>query len=402
MRRRTNFSRIGKNTAVLTALLAVSMVFSAPAFGAEKPESMDDASWERLQDNVLEYDELEDRVANFNPTMLQIVRTIDDSYDTVSENAADYQEAANDFLRLYEDAVDEGDYESAYMYQINRRIALQMSSTYLKQENRKDTIMDRNTRQYRKMFTSACQQLMVAYNQMAVNQATLEKQVELYGQMAALARTQGSMGMNTQTDILSAEANLHSAQSSLTQLNDQMASVKRSLLLMTGWDYDADITIGPVPEPDMEAIAAADLEADTEKAVNNNYDLIAIRHQSRATSTPAQETRDRNLRDTEASIRIAMGSLYETLQQQRAAKEGADAAWQKAVNDKAALDQKYQLGMVGRLEYLQGELTYLQAQSAKLSADISLRKAYEDYLWQVKGVSVASTATGSTQTASAR
>ena len=205
MRRRTNFSRIGKNTAVLTALLAVSMVFSAPAFGAEKPESMDDAFWERLQDNVLEYDELEDRVANFNPTMLQIVRTIDDSYDTVSENAADYQEAANDFLRLYEDAVDEGDYESAYMYQINRRIALQMSSTYLKQENRKDTIMDRNTRQYRKMFTSACQQLMVAYNQMAVNQATLEKQVELYGQMAALARTQGSMGMNTQTDILSAE-----------------------------------------------------------------------------------------------------------------------------------------------------------------------------------------------------
>ena len=59
------------------------------------------------------------------------------------------------------------------------------------------------------------------------------------------------------------------------------------------------------------------------------------------------------------------------------------------------MDQKYQLGMVGRLEYLQGELAYLQAESAKLGADISLRKAYEDYLWQVKGVTVTSSSESS-------
>ena len=95
--------------------------------------------------------------------------------------------------------------------------------------------------------------------------------------------------------------------------------------------------------------------------------------------------------DAETAVRISMESLYETLRQQVITWEGADASWQAAKKDRAALDQKYQLGMIGRLEYLQGELAYLQAESAKLSADISLQKAYEDYLWQVKGVSVGGT-----------
>ncbi len=393
MRRRTNFSRIGKNTAVLTALLAVSMVFSAPAFGAEKPESMDDASWERLQDNVLEYDELEDRVANFNPTMLQIVRTIDDSYDTVSENAADYQEAANDFLRLYEDAVDEGDYESAYMYQINRRIALQMSSTYLKQENRKDTIMDRNTRQYRKMFTSACQQLMVAYNQMAVNQATLEKQVELYGQMAALARTQGSMGMNTQTDILSAEANLHSAQSSLTQLNDQMASVKRSLLLMTGWDYDSDVVIGSIPKADVSGLDSIDLEADKAIAPSNNYTIIGMRNSSPndADGDGVYENKDYRAREQSVDqatqqLSITLDSLYQTLFEKKAALQAQETAFQAAQMNWNAAVAEHQLGMLGETAFLGQQISYYAAQASYQSADLDMTQAMLNYYWAVNGL----------------
>ena len=393
MRRRTNFSRIGKNTAVLTVLLAVSMVFSAPAFGAEKPESMDDASWERLQDNVLEYDELEDRVANFNPTMLQIVRTIDDSYDTVSENAADYQEAANDFLRLYEDAVDEGDYESAYMYQINRRIALQMSSTYLKQENRKDTIMDRNTRQYRKMFTSACQQLMVAYNQMAVNQATLEKQVELYGQMAALARTQGSMGMNTQTDILSAEANLHSAQSSLTQLNDQMASVKRSLLLMTGWDYDSDVVIGSIPKADVSRLDSIDLEADKAIAPSNNYTIIGMRNSSPndADGDGVYENKDYRAREQSVDqatqqLSITLDSLYQTLFEKKAALQAQETAFQAAQMNWNPADAQHQLGITGETAFLGLQNSYYAAQASYQSADLDMTQAMLNYYWAVNGL----------------
>ena len=52
-------------------LLAVSLAIpqTLPAAAAEKPETMEDVQWERLTDNVLEYDELENRVAYFNPTI---------------------------------------------------------------------------------------------------------------------------------------------------------------------------------------------------------------------------------------------------------------------------------------------------------------------------------------------
>jgi len=45
----------------LAGILALGAPLCAMA-GTEKPESMDQETWERLQDNVLEYDELEDLV----------------------------------------------------------------------------------------------------------------------------------------------------------------------------------------------------------------------------------------------------------------------------------------------------------------------------------------------------
>lgn len=381
-----------KRRAALLAALAASVMVSLPAFGAES-DSMDDAAWARLQDNVLEYDEIESRVEFFNPTIKQIVRTIDDNYATVSANAADYEEAANDFERLYDEAVDEGDYESAYMYQINKKIALQMSSTYLKQEDRKDTMVDRNTRQYRKMFTSACQQLMVAYNQMAVNRATLEKQVELYGQLAAMSSVQGNIGMVTQTDVLSAQANMYSAQSSLTALNDQMASVKRSLLLMTGWDYDSDVTIGAIPRADVSQLDAIDLEADKAVAPGNNYTIINMRNSSPADAdgdghyeNKDYRSRAQGVEQAEQQLYITLDSLYQTLYEKKAALQAQTTAFEAAQLQMDSANRKYQLGMLGQAEYLGEQLSYDAAWASYQSADLDMTQAMLNYYWAVNGL----------------
>ena len=75
-------------------LLAVSLAIpqTLPAVAAEKPETMENIEWEQLTDNVLEYNELENRVAYFNPTICQIVDQINDSFDTVRENILDFQQ----------------------------------------------------------------------------------------------------------------------------------------------------------------------------------------------------------------------------------------------------------------------------------------------------------------------
>ena len=56
----------------LTGILTLGVPFGAMA-AIEKPEQMDDATWARLQDNVLEYDEISDLVEYYNPTYRQVV-----------------------------------------------------------------------------------------------------------------------------------------------------------------------------------------------------------------------------------------------------------------------------------------------------------------------------------------
>ena len=373
--------------------VAAVMAVSSPAAAmAASLSDYDEATQEKLLDDTLEYNEIRALVSLFNPSMQQAQITMDDSLSVYRNGMTEYKDRAAELRREADKAEDDGDLQAYATYEMNAQIMNALANQYkdvVEQSERMST--QRSIVSAEDMLTRAVQQMVQGYAQLDLGCQVAEKGVELAQAAYDSALTQQSLGMATDADVKSAANSLASAQAGLKSAQVSRASLKSSICLMTGWDYDADITIGAVPEPDLEAIDSVDVASDTERAVNNNYDLVSLRHESRATSTVKQNVGDRNLQDTEASVRIAMESLYETLQQQRTSWDGADAAWQKAVNDKAALDQKYQLGMVGRLEYLQGELTYLQAQSAKLSADISLRKAYEDYLWQVKGVTVTST-----------
>ncbi len=378
--------RFWKGCLGTTAVL--SLLFSAPA-GAASLSDYDEKVQEQLLDDVLEYNEIRARVTLFNPNMQQAQMTMDDSLEIYRNGMTEYKERAAELRRERDKAEEEGNLEAYMSYEMNAQILIQMANQYKDVvEGAERMSAQRSMVSAEDMLTRGVQQMVQGYAQLDLGCRTAAKGVELAEAALLSAQTQQSLGMATADDVKRAENSLETARTGLKAAEDSRSSLKSSICMMTGWPYDAEIQIGAVPEPDMEAVARIDLEADTEKAVNNNYDLISVRHGSRATSTPQQEMRDRNLKDGEAKVRISMESLYSTLMQQKAAKEGADAAWEAAQKERKALDQKYSLGMIGRLEYLQGELAYLQAQSAKLSSDIGMQKAYEDYLWQVKGLSI--------------
>ena len=310
--------------------LGLAALLAAASPGAVRAASLSDYDEEtqaKLLDDTLEYSEIRARVSLYNPTLSQARITMDDAMAIYRNGMTEYKDRAAELRRKADEAEEDGDLLTYAAYEMNAQIMNELANQYkdvVEQSERMST--QRSIVSAEDLLTRGVQQMVQGYAQLDLGCTIAEKGVELAEAAYNSTVTQQGLGMATEADVKAAENSLASARASLASAQASRASLKSSICLMTGWDYDADITIGPVPEPDLEAIAAADLEADTEKAVNNNYDLIAIRHQSRATSTPAQETRDRNLRDTEASIRIAMGSLYETLQQQRAAKEGADAA----------------------------------------------------------------------------
>lgn len=376
-------------------LLAVSLAIpqTLPAVAAEKPETMENIEWEQLTDNVLEYNELENRVAYFNPMICQIVDQINDSFDTVREDILDFQQEADNFIYLEEQAMKDMDIGSATMYKMNRQILRSMSSYYIKREKKRGTTIDRQTRSTKKVLLSSCQQLMLAYNKMAVNKATLEKQVGLYSQMAAMYETQAQIGMATQTEVLSAQASRDSAKTSLSGLSDQMESIKSSLLQMTGWDFDSDVTIGTIPAADVSQIAAIDFEADKAIAPKNNYTIINMQNSSPndADDNGKYENKDyrakeQGLEQAMQQLSITIDGLYQTLFEKQAALTAAQTAFDAAQIKWDGAIRKYQLGMMGQAEYLGEELAYCAAEAAYKSADLDMTQALLNYYWGVNGL----------------
>lgn len=55
--------------------------------------------------------------------------------------------------------------------------------------------------------------------------------------------------MATSTDLLSAKVSLTSAENQLSTLETSMDSMRRTLIMLTGWDYTDNPAFGKVPDP---------------------------------------------------------------------------------------------------------------------------------------------------------
>ena len=373
-------------------LAAVMAAMLAAPVQAASLSDYDEATRTRLQDQVLEYDEIPALVSLYNPDMQQAYVRMEDSLSVYRNGMTEYKNRAAELDREADKASENGDMAESMVYKTNEAAMRSMAKEYKKAVERAESVSStRSLMQAEDTITMYVQQMVQGYAQMESGCRIGEKSVELAQAAYDSAVVQSGLGMASAGDVKAAENSLQTAQAGLRAAEEGKNAMKQNICMMTGWDYQADMTIAGVPELDLGQIESVNLQADTEKAINNNYELISIR-QGKANTTVTKNVRERNLSEKEQEIRISMTSLYETLRQKLSEKEGADAAWAAAQKEREALDRKQQLGMVGRLEYLQGELAYLQAESAKQAADLELRKAYEEYEWQVTGISVSGTA----------
>ena len=77
--------------------------------------------------------------------------------------------------------------------------------------------------------------------------------------------------MSTQSKVLSAKESVSNAEAALVTAESNLASTKESLCLMLGWGYGADVEIAELAEPDQSKIAAIDVNADIQTALENSY-----------------------------------------------------------------------------------------------------------------------------------
>lgn len=368
----------------LSALLAAGSVF--PALAVEKPAEMDDATWARLQDNTLEYDEIENLVLYYNPTYRQVVDTIEVQLEPLKTAVADLKDYVQDQRDKARKAKDNDDMIS---YKIGMATAAAIEKQAVKGLETGLRTAQGATKptkdQIRRTMTSVIEGLVITYNQTLASKELVDTSVALAQAAYDSTVAQQSIGMATEADVQSALKSLTSAQNGQKSLEDGLKTLKRNICVQTGWDYNADMEIGAVPTPDLASISAMNPDEDTKKAISYNPTIRSLRA-SNGHGDVNRGIKERSLEDTENKISTKVHDLYTAVLQSKITYDGAASAYESARLTMEGNERKYAMGMLGNLQYLQLKMAYLQQKQAYDTAVLSLNQAINDYNWALYGV----------------
>ena len=236
-------------------------------------------------------------------------------------------------------------------------------------------------------LVAQAQKAMVSYFQLLEQREVLAKNKELAEASWQSAQTRQSLGMATAAEVLNAQQTVQNLDSQITELESNIKSTKQKLCVMTGWSADAEPEIMPVPGADLGRLDTMNLEQDTQKALEQDYTLrINQKKLANATSMENTELLETTVSNDRQQVSVAMNTAYQAVQQAKADYDQAILDFQVAEKNMAAADQKYQMGTMSRLEYLQEQADFATAKAGKNSKEMALFQAMETYDWTVKGV----------------
>lgn len=369
------------------AALTAEGVFAETALAASPEFARTEEEWARLRDNVLEYEEIEDLIAEYNVT---VQNNYEDWKRTDSGKLAkDYVEDARkaiDNLRADAANTDSEVERAAFEYQA-RLAESQMQSTY-------DSAEDSHTKkleydQTEKLLAAQAQSSMNSYYQLQLQLEAAQKNHQLLESLLGVAqRQQGSnVGMATYADVLTAQQNLQNADAQIISLQSQIESTRENLIVMLGWSQSSTPEIRPVPATDMNRLSAMNPETDLATALANDYKLqIDQMKLANAITESGRHTHTVNIENDKQQIAVALNSAYQSVLQAKNAYDQAGLELSIADKDYNTAQVRQSVGVGTALETLQAEAAFVTAQTNQKIADLKLFQAMEDYSWIVRGV----------------
>lgn len=390
-------------TAAIVSMTGNAMVLPAFAAGMKEPgkaenavpDGFDETQWELIQDNVLEYDELGDRIKLFNPNMISAnemywsaMDDVKDQYMAAYEDAEDYKDDADDLRDEGGISTIDGQilYSTLRAYEKAMKSAGDKMSRAYNDNTKSDASSYEEIRKGAKQLTSGAQQAMIGYNMAAAQKKTLQTMKEMYEKLYSATVSMQGLGMATDTEVSAAKKNLLAAESSLASLDNTVENLGSTLKLLTGWTGEEMPQIQTVPPVDLSKIDELNLQEDTASAIRNNYALIDGRHIKTDRSTTRVKSKFRSEEQMEQNLSIEMEQLYQDIMEKKKNCEAARTAYDQAVVKKNAAEVQLQNGSVSQIEYLGQMLSYYQADGEKTNADLSLRQAVELYYWATEGI----------------
>jgi len=369
----------GRWSSLCLVAIAVSVSLSPVCCIAVRAEAA-------MQAYTIEYEELGSLIHDNNIMVQNLISNSDNQKQTYIE-AVDFMESEKASAnRNKKDAKDSGDMESYAEYASWEAVYSSSIKSYNNMIERLDKYSaNKNRIQMEQELTKAAQSLMVSYEAVTLQKEYLTKMEQLSGKQYDIAVRQKQAGLATDLDVQSAYSQWLSVQATVSSLTDTEDSLYRSLCLLLGVDETGSMKVQKIAATNRNFVVELDLEADLEKAVNNNYNVIEARKTSSG-STSAGNKKARTSEELEDKVKLVMRQLYEVVLQTKKSYEAAQTGYASAQIAWNNVQNKYQLGMLGEAEYIQAEMQYTQKKAALESADLELLKALDTYDWAVLGV----------------
>lgn len=395
-----------KKIAVLTAAAALAALSPAQALAAAPASAYDEATWARLQDNVMEYDELPLLVETYNPTYLnnqasyQDTRSHDDAEevrDLQYQSAEEGFDSAESFRDQAETLADSGALMAgpamASAYAGLMTAASMTEQSALKTEQAADAsyedseMRELSHRVTQNSLITQTQALFASYHVAQKSLAVLEKNLAIAEAGMDTVDRQVQLGMATQTDLLNAQKSFQSLQSTYTQTQASVESVRQQLCLATGWKYNDQPEIQGMPAAEVEKIAAMNLETDVKTALDASLSLKvnrkALKNMEEGSSD--RKNMERTIANQEETIKSNMKNMYNDVLLKQIAYQLAVTAMETQTKAMNTANTRFQLGMLSQTELLQAEASFAGAQVDLETANVNLQQAIESYEWALKG-----------------
>ena len=375
---------------IIALALAGSMLMTTTVFARTPRFNRSDEEWATLEDNNLEFNEIESLISEYNATVRSnevVFAKFKKDYGTTNTQVSDhYRESAQEILdNLPDPDPSDPTYISALSAVANSRATAQNLLSTADSTLEDAEIIRLGYEQTEKTLVQTAVTNMISYKSGLVGIETAKSNLELANIEYTVAQAKLSAGTGTNIELLNAKEKVLSKEKEVKDAQSESNTLLKKLQVMTGWSYDASPQVGELPMPDINR--EFNPNADLDEAIKNNYSLrINEKKLGNAKSQSDRDTLETTIADNKAHIAT---SLTVASQNITAAKGNYNYAAEFAKlqeNNLSIANQRYNLGLISKSELETQKFTTQNSKDSLIRTQYALLQAIVNYDFAVKGL----------------
>lgn len=376
-----------KQMTALTLVLSMAMsgralavtgatVDYAPAQTSYERERTEE-QWATLRDDVISWDELQDLVHEYNPTVSAMWLNYRNNENSGTYDL-DYDDVLDAIENTYSNSLGNGDISDATA-EMTRSQSLAGIETTIQNSDRQ--IVELTNQKTERNMTEAIRQQIIAIYTSELTKELDQLTAEYNETKIGVAERKLQAGTGTELEVLTAQKTAKDAEAALQAATADATKARQTVLVNLGWNYDATPQICAVPEVTDTMIAAIDLAQDTQTALQNNYQLrIDQRKLALAESDGTKNTTQITVTNDENQVQSNMTARYNAVLSAQNELRKAELNLQNQQTTLGRVTRSYAAGAASARDLEDAQYSAAAAEYTVKLDRYALQSAYFSYL----------------------